>query len=1024
MSDPTSTASTLHFVGLLPEKIDAGDCLIFDASVPEVNGTDLFVVVNDDGSSPTPYNFGNDFPTTNIVECVYINNPASIFINFDFPILDLGPDTSACQFGVIELDAGPGFATYLWQDGTIEQTITVWNPGTYSVIVTDSCGNVQTDSITISIDPTTVLDLGDDIEVCQGGSHTFNVSGFDTYEWSPADYLSCTDCPNPTTTPEMDITYTLVATTTDGCISVDSVRMLGQPAFVATDSIEICQGETITVFGMPVDTAGVFSETFTTAAGCDSTQTIVVSVSPAFEFIEDVVICEGDTILVFGMPVFESGEFSETFTSQDGCDSIHTISVGVLDTVTTEESIFICFGETTDIFGTPTSTAGIYEMTFTGSNGCDSTHAITLEVNPVIVLSLQKTDVSCFGGNDGSISANASGGSGGFTFLWENGSTNPVRTGLTAGNYACTVTDNSGCTSVASIAVNQPSAIEVMVESFAVTCDELGSANAVAGGGTGNLTFLWSNDATTSEIDDLVAGTYEVTVTDENGCTASAVAEVVGALGPAATITIDQQIAEDDPNSGQLTADVDGGTVPFIYEWNNGDSTATIDSLPSGNYFVTVTDANGCTATSSAQLFLAACTGGKIWNDLNQNGCQDGGEIGIPDVVLTLSGTDIFGNAIADTTTSAINGEYIFEDLPPGDYQIHINVPTGYTLTAADACADDFTDSDFDNSGTSYVVELTEGHCCLIVDGGLYDDCINVTDPGSLCCDQILCGPGNDPAPIVSATPATGASPIQYMWIYSHSQSPAEFGNPTWHPVLDAFGNPVMTADYDPGPLSQTTYFARCTRAADCSNWLETNTVEIKVEDHAVALIDEPGAICVGDPIIFTAAPNGPNATYQWYFGPHANPMHSDESSPTVVWSQAGYISITLEVTDNDCTSKDVQLIAVSDNPTYCGTAMMAHGQGVNAQANREILYTGKTSQVEVYPNPVGNILNIGWQVSREMNTQLELMSITGQRLRHLQVANGVQFTQMDVADLEPGVYLLKIKTGDGEVSVVRVVKG
>ena len=1016
-SDPTAGAANIIVTLPLPATVEDMDCTTLDFAFPGLPNSTYFVLVNDDGTTATPFDLTiYEGPEE---ECDYTNNIGNFRYDFTPPVLDLGPDVSMCQFGVVDLDAGAGFASYHWQDGSTDQTLTIWNPGTYSVTVVDECGGEQFDEITISIDSTTVLELGDDVEVCQGGSHTFDVTGFVNYEWSPADYLDCTDCPNPTTTPQADITYTLVAANADGCISVDSVSVILLPGFNVTDSTEICSGDTAIVFGNPVDTAGIFTETFTTAEGCDSTVTITVSVLPSIQVIADAVICEGDTVDVFGMPVFETGEFTEVFTSQNGCDSIVTISVGVLENVFTEETISLCFAETANVFGTFTNVPGVYEMTFTGSNGCDSTHSITLiQLDPVLV-SLIPSAPTCYGFSDGSVMANVTSSNGNVTFLWSTGDTTATIAGLSAGGFSVTITDEEGCQSVGAGVLFDPDSIELDVSGVDVSCTELGSASASADGGTGDLTYGWSTGDTTASIMDLSEGTYIVTATDENGCEAIDSIELDGALGPDVSIVIDQPVLETDPFSGQLTANVTGGTAPFTYQWNNSETSATIDSLPSGNYVVTVTDNNGCTATSSAQLFVAACTGGKIWNDLNRNGCQDGGELGMPDVTLNLTGTDIFGNVISATTTSAINGEYIFEDLPPGDYQIHINVPTDYTLTTPDNCSDDFTDSDFDSNGDSYIVELTEGHCCLIVDGGLYESCLNVTDPGTLCCDQVLCGPGNDPAPITS-TPATGASQIMYMWIYSHEPGPASLGNATWYMVKDVFGNPVMTASYDPGPISQTTYYARCVKSATCNTWLETNVIEVKVEDDAVALIDEPGAICVGDEVTFTAAPNGPNATYHWYFGPYATPSTSSDPSPTVEWSQAGYITVSLTVMDNDCISKDDQLIVVSDNPTYCGTALTAP----NNNEELGIQMSARHGRIEVFPNPVSDVLNISWENELELETTIEIISITGQRLRKLQLPANTHSTQLDVSYLVDGVYLLKIKTGDGEVSVVRVVKG
>ena len=1068
IGDPTATAATLHFVALLNVNVLEGDCFTQTVNIPAVNGVDVYVVVNDNGSVPAPYNLSNDFPVTNIFECNYLNNPAAVFINFNSPTLDLGPDTTLCQFGVVVLDAGPGFAEYQWSDGTSEQTTTIWNPGTYWVTAIDSCGGVQSDTIKILVDSTAVVNLGPDVEVCEGGSHTFNVGGFVSYEWSPADYLDCTDCPNPTTTPQSDITYTLVATNAEGCVGVDSVAVTLLPGFAVTDSVAICQGETITVFGNPVNTAGVFSQTFTSSGGCDSTQTIVVTLLPTFdltdsiaicqgetvtvfgttvdtagvftqtftaasgcdsiqtiivtllpvvESIEDAYICEGDTLLVFGIPVFETGQYSQVFTSQNGCDSTHTISVGVLENVFTEETIAVCFGETADIFGTPTGTAGTYEMTFTSAVGCDSTHTITLEVNDEIFIIFEKADATCNGGSDGSATTSSSGGSGNFTYLWEGGETTAELTGLAAGTYAVTVTDDNGCTASASVTVSEPAQLELEVSVVNVTCDELGSATATATGGTPPISFLWSTGDTTATITDLIAITYVVIATDANGCFTGNAADINGGLGPEVEIVIDAYPTATDPNGGALTAVVRGGTGQLIV-WSTGEFGASITGLSSGEYDVLVVDDNGCTATDTVQLYIPACTGGKIWEDVDRDGCQDGGEFGIAGVNMSLFGVDIWGNDIIDSTLTAINGEYIFENLPPGEYIVFMDIPSGYTVTEPGLCNDDFNDSDFDESGVvDYLVTLVEGHCCLIVDGGLYESCLNVTHPGVICCDQVLCGPGNDPAPLTATTPATGAANIEYMWIFAHEPVPPSLGNGYWQPVMDAFGNPVMTAGYDPGPLSQTTWFARCVRAAGCENWLETNAVKITVDDVAVAAINDPGAICVGDAVTFTAAPNGPGATYSWNFGPGATPSVSSQQTVTVTYNQPGYINVTLTVVKNGCTSTDAELVAVSDNPVYCGWAIIAPGNGPGTST------VSGEKRFEVFPNPVGDRLAIQWNDEVKSAVQLEILGVEGRVLLTGLAGEGDMQYSADVSALMPGMYLLRLRFGEGEQAVFRVVK-
>ncbi len=931
LGNPTTTNAPLLGTVLLPQNLQKDSCGSFEFTILAPPNTTIFVMLNDDGTTPRPFSLA-DF-MADVMECDYTNNLGSFILNFTAPTLELGPDVFLCENGVTVLDAGPGFASYHWQDGSIEQTLTAFAPGTYGVTVTDACGGIQSDAVQITLDSSTVLELGPDVGVCAGSSYTFNVPGFVTYQWSPADYLSCTDCPNPTTTPTANITYTLVATAATGCIGVDSVRVNVSGVVESFEDVVICEGDTAIVFGMSVTTDGLFSQTFTSQSGCDSIVTVSVGILPTVESFEDISICQGDTAFVFGMAVTTDGQFSQTFSSQLGCDSIVTVSVGLLYPVSTQENISICQGETVDVFGTPTGMAGTYSMTFNGANGCDSTHTIVLSLNTVSI-----------------------------DFSTEN-----------------------------------------------ISCNTLGSVTASASGGTGPYDFEWSNGETTTSIDSLTAGSYTVTVTDANGCSSSATASIQGALGPVVGINIVSPVTEDEPGGGELTVATAGGTSPFSFVWSNGETTPNIDSLSSGTYTVTVTDANNCTATATANLFLPACTGGKIWNDMNRDGCQDPGETGIGNVTLTLSGTSIWGQAVADTTTSAINGEYIFEGLAPGDYFVKIKLPAGMSLSQPIACGDHSLDSDFSTSTfLSSVVSLVEGHCCLTVDGGLFDACLNITTTGEICCDQTLCGPGNDPAPITSVAPASGGGGATlYLWMYSTSNTPVSGGG--WTTVPGANG-----PSYDPGPISQTTYFVRCAKSATCTTWLESNVVKITVGTEAVADILPPGPVCVNDPVTFSAAPNGTGATYAWNFGPWATPSTANQPSPTVVFSQAGVITVSLTVTRNGCTSTDAMAITVSNNPAYCGNGITLPG------GDNGLLADG---QFTVFPNPFSSSLTATWGEGIESVVSVKLYSVEGRLLHSGKSGSGELRYLADFSSLTPGLYLLRLQAEDGQTGVFRVVK-
>ncbi len=134
--------------------------------------------------------------------------------------------------------------------------------------------------------------------------------------------------------------------------------------------------------------------------------------------------------------------------------------------------------------------------------------------------SVSTTDASCAGGNDGSATATATGGSGSYTYSWSNGATTQTITGLAAGTYSVTVNDGSA-TATASGTVSAPSAVSVSVSGVNANGGNNGSATASASGGTAPYSYSWSNGGSGATITGLAPGTYGVTATDANGCTAT-----------------------------------------------------------------------------------------------------------------------------------------------------------------------------------------------------------------------------------------------------------------------------------------------------------------------------------------------------------------------------------------------------------------------------------------------------------------------------------------------------------------------
>ncbi len=172
--------------------------------------------------------------------------------------------------------------------------------------------------------------------------------------------------------------YTNSLQTVNGCDSILQVELIVNNNSIETETISICVGESVLIFGNEVTESGIFEETYTSVNGCDSLHRIALTVFEVYETEELITICEGDSVAIFDTFIQESGMYSEMYASINGCDSTHTIQVEVLPNSSFSDVISICAGDQQMVFGNPETEAGIYTETFISSNGCDS--LVTIEL--------------------------------------------------------------------------------------------------------------------------------------------------------------------------------------------------------------------------------------------------------------------------------------------------------------------------------------------------------------------------------------------------------------------------------------------------------------------------------------------------------------------------------------------------------------------------------------------------------------------------------------------------------------------
>ena len=257
--------------------------------------------------------------------------------------------------------------------------------------------------------------------------------------------------------------------------------------------------------------------------------------------------------------------------------------------------------------------AGTYSCNIVDALGCivDTTFEIT-EPNPLLASPLL-SHVTCYAGNDGSVSLEINGGTYPYNLDWGNIDTNY----LFSGNYNYEIIDSNGCVINGSVFIDQPDSLEVTFSVVDVVCwgQPTGSINIqiALNSGTPPYAYSWTgpnfySNNTDEDIDSLYAGTYSLTITDANGCTRfmeivvdepTALSQQVN-LVP--SIYSQYNIACKGENNGWIEAQISGGYLPFSFKWNTGETGDSIANLVAGTYTVDITDGIGCTISYTVVL--------------------------------------------------------------------------------------------------------------------------------------------------------------------------------------------------------------------------------------------------------------------------------------------------------------------------------------------------------------------------------------------------------------------------------------
>lgn len=351
-------------------------------------------------------------------------------------------------------------------------------------------------------------------------------------------------------------------------------------------------------------------------------------------------------------------------------------------------------------------TAGTYKVTVTDANGCSATASATVGSSSGITLgSPTITEVSCFGGDNGSITVSPSGGSG-YSYVWN---TSPQQTTVTAsnlaaGSYSVTVTDASNCSASATYTITQPSSgITLSTSTTSATCgSNNGSASVTVTSGGSGFTYHWSTGASTASISGLGANSYNVTVTGTGGCTATAVAVVSSTGGP--SITASATATTCGLSNGSALVTVTSGTGSYTYAWSNGGNSTSISGLSSGVYSVTVTQ-SGCPAV--ATVTVGASSAPTL--SMSSANASCGSNNGTAAVSVT-GGTTPYSYSWSNSgTSSSISG------LSAGSYSVTVTDNAGCSVTGSVSVGSSGSSSGGSVSITtnkSFICQYDSAHIC------------------------------------------------------------------------------------------------------------------------------------------------------------------------------------------------------------------------------------------------------------------------------------------------------------------------
>jgi len=628
----------------------------------------------------------------------------------------------------INVNGGTTPYTYNWGGGVTTQNRANVAAGNYTVSVTDSAGCSVANTSTVS-QPTQLTSTTTQSNVsCNGGNNgsaQLNPVG----GTSPYSYNWNNGATTSNITGLIAGTYSATVTDANGCTAHNTVT-ISQPnmlTIASTVTNVACFGQTSGSIALSVN-GGTSNYTYNWSTGVGTSNLVGLIAGSYSVTVSDAHLCSVTTAATVTQPAQISTSISSIvdancFGASNGGVNLH-INGG-----SPAYAYAWSNGATTqNLSGVA---AGTYRVSVTDANNCTTSTSINITQPNQITLSSSVTNVTCHGGNNGSVLTSANGGNGGFIYNWSNGASTANLGQITAGNYVVSITDVMNCSTSFTATVTQPSALMVNSTQTNVTCNggNTGTALLHASGGTGAYNYSWSSGQTTSQLSQLAEGIYTATVSDANACSVSATIDITQINSIVLNLTAVNETCYGQ-SAGSIHSTVSGGAGGYQYRWTGGATTADISALPAGVYSLTVTDANNCNTSATDTV-------------------TQPNAVAVTPVVTNVNCYGASTGAVQISATGG-NGSYQYNWSNGATTQNITGVASGsYTLTVKDA----------NTCSVSTIIQVTQ------------PTQINLTLTGT----NVTCNGGNNGAITSGVTGGTGS----YTYSWSNGSTTANISNIT-----------------------------------------------------------------------------------------------------------------------------------------------------------------------------------------------------------------------------------------------------